>query len=147
MIYDLLCLPIGKSGAKVRFLFEIAMLFDRYFVPVKRITGKMSFSLLLPAVWHTENEDCLAGNPRSVCAVAAELWLQFIAFLPEPLCPLRVGLGLVEVLVGDGLAYVFLEVLATGGLSKEVISHCKTNIIYNENLLLEGLRVIYEKNK
>ena len=38
-------------------------------------------------------------------------------------------------------------VLATGGLSKEVISHCKTNIIYNENLLLECLRVIYEKNR
>ena len=38
-------------------------------------------------------------------------------------------------------------VLATGGLSKEVNSHCKTNIIYNENLLLEGLRVIYEKNR
>ncbi len=38
-------------------------------------------------------------------------------------------------------------ILATGGLSKEVISHCKTNIIYNENLLLEGLRVIYEKNR
>ena len=38
-------------------------------------------------------------------------------------------------------------VLATGCLSKEVISHCKTNIIYNENLLLEGLRVIYEKNR
>lgn len=37
-------------------------------------------------------------------------------------------------------------VVATGGLSKEVIAHCKTNIIYNENLLLEGLRVIYEKN-
>ena len=38
-------------------------------------------------------------------------------------------------------------VLATGGLSKEVISHNKTNIIYNDNLLLEGLRVIYEKNR
>ena len=37
-------------------------------------------------------------------------------------------------------------VIATGGLSKEVIAHCKTNIIYNENLLLDGLRVIYEKN-
>ena len=37
-------------------------------------------------------------------------------------------------------------VVATGGLSKEVIAHCKTNIIYNENLLLDGLRVIYEKN-
>ena len=37
-------------------------------------------------------------------------------------------------------------VVATGGLSREIITHCKTDIIYNENLLLEGLRVIYEKN-
>lgn len=37
-------------------------------------------------------------------------------------------------------------VVATGGLSKEIITHCKKNIIYNENLLLEGLRAIYEKN-
>lgn len=37
-------------------------------------------------------------------------------------------------------------VVATGGLSKEIITHCNHNIIYNENLLLEGLRVIYEKN-
>ncbi len=37
-------------------------------------------------------------------------------------------------------------VVATGGLSKEIISHCKNDIIYNENLLLEGLRAIYEKN-
>lgn len=38
-------------------------------------------------------------------------------------------------------------VVATGGLSKEIILHCKNNIIYNENLLLEGLRAIYEKNR
>lgn len=38
------------------------------------------------------------------------------------------------------------SVVATGGLSREIITHCKNNIIYNENLLLEGLRVIYEKN-
>lgn len=37
-------------------------------------------------------------------------------------------------------------IVATGGLSKDIIVHCKNNIIYNENLLLEGLRVIYEKN-
>ena len=37
-------------------------------------------------------------------------------------------------------------VVATGGLSKEIICHCSSNIIYNENLLLDGLRVIYEKN-
>lgn len=37
-------------------------------------------------------------------------------------------------------------VVATGGLSKDIIVHCKRNIIFSENLLLEGLRVIYEKN-
>ena len=117
MIYDLLCLPIGKSGAKVRFLFEIAMLFGRYFVPAKRITGKMSFFFASAGgmAYRKRGLPCRQSS-FYVCAVAAELWLQFIAFLPEPLCPLRVGFGLVEVLVGDGLAYVYLEVLATGGL-------------------------------
>ncbi len=38
-------------------------------------------------------------------------------------------------------------VVATGGLSREIISHCKGDIIYNENLLLDGLREIYNKNK
>ncbi len=37
-------------------------------------------------------------------------------------------------------------VVATGGLSKQIIEYCKTSIIYDENLLLEGLRAIYEKN-
>ncbi len=38
-------------------------------------------------------------------------------------------------------------VVATGGLSREIIKHCKREINYSENLLLEGLRLIYEKNK
>lgn len=38
-------------------------------------------------------------------------------------------------------------VVATGGLSKEIINHCESDIIYNPNLLLDGLREIYEKNK
>ena len=37
-------------------------------------------------------------------------------------------------------------IVATGGLSKDIISLCENHIIYNENLLLDGLRVIYEKN-
>lgn len=37
-------------------------------------------------------------------------------------------------------------VVATGGLASEIITHCRRNIIYNENLLLDGLRAIYEKN-
>ena len=37
-------------------------------------------------------------------------------------------------------------VVATGGLSKEIINYCKNDIIYNEHLLLDGLRFIFEKN-
>lgn len=38
-------------------------------------------------------------------------------------------------------------VVATGGLSHDIIQYCNHDIIYNENLLLEGLREIYERNK
>lgn len=38
-------------------------------------------------------------------------------------------------------------VVATGGLSKDIIIHCKNDIIYSPNLLLDGLREIYEKNR
>ena len=38
-------------------------------------------------------------------------------------------------------------VIATGGLAREVIPHCDRQIAYVDDLLLEGLRLIYEKNK
>lgn len=38
------------------------------------------------------------------------------------------------------------SVVATGGLAKEIIRHCKKEIVYNETLLLDGLKAIYEKN-
>ncbi len=38
-------------------------------------------------------------------------------------------------------------VIATGGLSARIIPHCKHEIIHDENLLLRGLGLIYEKNK
>ena len=38
-------------------------------------------------------------------------------------------------------------VLATGGLSSKIIPHCKHRIICDEDLLLDGLRIIYEKNR
>mgnify|MGYP004678821693 FL=1 len=37
-------------------------------------------------------------------------------------------------------------VVATGGLAPEVVKNCKKDIIINDNLLLDGLKVIYEKN-
>lgn len=40
-----------------------------------------------------------------------------------------------------------LTVLATGGLAKVILPHCEETIIYDNELLLKGLRLIYEKNR
>lgn len=54
----------------------------------------------------------------------------------------------------DGLIERFSEeigmkpksIVATGGFAKSVISNCKTEIVYDSNLLLDGLKIIYDKN-
>ena len=38
-------------------------------------------------------------------------------------------------------------VVATGGLASLIVPHCKREILYDENLLLRGLAIIYQKNK
>ena len=38
-------------------------------------------------------------------------------------------------------------IVATGGLAKEIVNCCDKDIIYNKNLVLEGLLVIYKKNR
>lgn len=40
-----------------------------------------------------------------------------------------------------------LTVIATGGLAKKIVPHCRREIILDEVLLLKGLLVIYEKNR
>lgn len=55
----------------------------------------------------------------------------------------------------DGLCYRMEKELgkqvksfvATGGLSKEIVKSCEHNIIHDSELLLKGLKIIYEKNK
>ncbi|MGL4374318.1 MAG: type III pantothenate kinase [Turicibacter sp.] len=37
-------------------------------------------------------------------------------------------------------------VIATGGLAKAIIPNCRRQIIYDDTLLLKGLRLIYDKN-
>lgn len=37
-------------------------------------------------------------------------------------------------------------IVATGGLARDVIGLCKRKIIFSDNLLLEGLRLLYERN-
>ncbi len=38
-------------------------------------------------------------------------------------------------------------VIATGGLGREIVPHCRHRIAYDDKLLLEGLRLVYEKNR
>lgn len=37
--------------------------------------------------------------------------------------------------------------VATGGIAAKIVPHCKHDIVYDENLLLRGLGIIYKKNK
>lgn len=38
-------------------------------------------------------------------------------------------------------------VVATGGMSGVVVPHCKREVILHDNLLLEGLKIVYNRNK
>lgn len=38
------------------------------------------------------------------------------------------------------------SIIATGGLAKYVLPHCKHKIIYEDDLLMKGLHILYEKN-
>lgn len=39
------------------------------------------------------------------------------------------------------------SVVATGGIASKITPHCRHKIVYDENLLLRGLGIIYKKNK
>ena len=39
-----------------------------------------------------------------------------------------------------------LTVVATGGLARTVVKHCSHEIIYDEDLLIKGLIIIYYRN-
>ena len=39
-----------------------------------------------------------------------------------------------------------LTIVATGGLAKALIPHCRHDIILDDALLLKGLKIIYDKN-
>ena len=38
-------------------------------------------------------------------------------------------------------------VLATGGLARKIVPYCEQRILIDDELLLKGLRLIYNKNK
>ena len=39
------------------------------------------------------------------------------------------------------------SVVATGGIAAKIVPHCRHDIVYDEDLLLKGLSIIYNKNK
>lgn len=43
--------------------------------------------------------------------------------------------------------YGEFDVVATGGIARYIIPHCKTDILIDEDLILKGLYVIFKKNK
>ena len=102
----------------------------------------------------------MPGTGKSVVgqALASRLGYEFVDV--DDLIVERAGKTLPEILRQDGLeAFYKIEgqvgcdlnrqhtVIATGGLAKKIVSHCKKDIILDEDLLLKGLLVIYEKNK
>jgi len=48
-----------------------------------------------------------------------------------------------EAELGEGTCFT----VATGGLAADIVPNCKREILVNSELVLEGLRLIYEKNK
>ena len=40
-----------------------------------------------------------------------------------------------------------MTIVATGGIAKKIVPHCKRKIICDENLTLKGLWILYEKNR
>ena len=39
------------------------------------------------------------------------------------------------------------SLVATGGIASRIVPHCRHEIVYDENLLLRGLGIIYKKNR
>ena len=40
-----------------------------------------------------------------------------------------------------------LKIYATGGLASTIVQHCKHDIVLDNDLVLKGLYILYEKNK
>lgn len=51
-----------------------------------------------------------------------------------------------ELISVGGASEQDIKIVATGGLAKVIIPYCKNEIILDNNLLLKGLKIIYDKN-
>ncbi len=49
--------------------------------------------------------------------------------------------------IEESLGQPIKTVVSTGGLSKDITKHCRRKHVYDPDLILRGLRIIYEKNE
>lgn len=89
---------------------------------------------LLPTV-DLDTEKCPAFGTNTVASMQAGIILGTASML-DGLC------DRIEEALGEKIE----TVVATGGLGKNITRHCRRKLIFEPNLLLEGLRIIYDKN-
>ena len=80
-------------------------------------------------------EECPAYGTNTVHSMQAGILLGTASML-DGLC------DRIEQSLGKKAA----SVVATGGLAGFIVRHCRRDVIYDPTLIMEGLRVIYEKN-
>ena len=91
-----------------------------------------SGTALLPSISFTKPETCVGSNTVE-CMQSGSVY-GTAAMLD----------GMIE-RISEELSFKNPTVVATGGYSQGIIPCCKKEITFDENLLLDGLKVIYEK--
>lgn len=83
-----------------------------------------------------EAPDCLPFGKNTITSMQAGVVLGTASML-DGLCER------IEETLGEKLA----TIVATGGYSHGIVSHCRKVHVFEPNLILEGLRLLYEKNR
>ena len=97
--------------------------------------------------------DALTENTAQLNPVAIEVPKKIIASNTAECMKSGLIVGAAAMIDGlvdrmeEELGEKFASVIATGGLSEAVVSCCKREIIIDKNLLLDGLKIIFHKNK
>ncbi len=96
--------------------------------------------------------NALAANASQLSHIEIDAPVKLIG--KNTIDSMRSGLLYGNACMVDGLIARFeeelgekLTVVATGGLAKTVIKHCKHDIIYDELLIIKGLATLYNMNK
>lgn len=93
-----------------------------------------SAAALLPAI-NINASSCPAFGTNTVASMQSGVILGTASML-DGLC------DKIEEAIGEPAA----TIVATGGLSENIINYCKRKVVFEPRLLLYGLKVIYEKN-